>query len=280
MPRCDVSIVTPSFNMLPYLMRCCRSVADQGVPHEHIVVDACSTDGTPEWLRTAPAIISIVEKDRGMYDAVNKGWRQAHADIISYLNCDEQYLPGTLRTVRDYFAAHPRVDIVYGDALLIQPSGALLAFRKSYPLRWPYVLASHLYVLSCTIFLRRRIIDDGYSFDVSWRDLGDQDFIVRLLRDGYRAARIPQFLSAFTMTGSNMSAGENARREIQRALLEAPAWVRLLHHPLNAIRLLEKAGRGAYRTSLPIRYQVFASGDAEERTEYTSARVSSAWPTA
>ena len=47
----DFSIVTPSFNMLGYLKRCSASVADQrGASHEHIVVDAGSTDGTAPWL--------------------------------------------------------------------------------------------------------------------------------------------------------------------------------------------------------------------------------------
>jgi glycosyltransferase involved in cell wall biosynthesis len=42
-----ISVITPSLNMLPYLKRCCASLADQeGASRDHIVVDGESTDGT------------------------------------------------------------------------------------------------------------------------------------------------------------------------------------------------------------------------------------------
>src|SRR4051794_30732105 len=150
----DFSVVTPSFNMLNYLRRCHASVADQGAKVEHIIVDALSADGTADWLAEQKDATAIVEGDRGMYDAVNKGLRRSRGGIVSYLNCDEQYLPNALRTVREYFSAHPAIDVVFGDALLIKPDGSLLAYRKGYPPRWPYIVASHLYVLSCTMFMR------------------------------------------------------------------------------------------------------------------------------
>ena len=84
------------------------SVADQGVEAEHIVQDACSNDGTLEWLLTDPRVKAFSEKDAGMYDAVNRGLRRASGEILSYLNCDEQYLPGALpHAVAAYFERHP-----------------------------------------------------------------------------------------------------------------------------------------------------------------------------
>ena len=70
----DFSIITPSYNMLSYLRRCCASVADQeGVAFEHIVVDGGSIDGTGDWLKENQHLRSVSEKDDGMYDAINKG---------------------------------------------------------------------------------------------------------------------------------------------------------------------------------------------------------------
>ncbi len=93
-----VSVVTPSYNMLDYLKRCHKSVADQrGVDVEHIVVDGLSTDGTKEFLESQASIHAIIERDQGMYDAVNKGLLTARGEIMSYLNCDEQYLPERCR---------------------------------------------------------------------------------------------------------------------------------------------------------------------------------------
>jgi glycosyltransferase involved in cell wall biosynthesis len=101
MEKMDISVVTPSFNMLSYLKRCVASVADQErVQAEHLVMDGGSRDGTVEWLKTQTSLLSEVRSDNGMYDAVNRGFRRARGQIVAHLNCDEQYLPGTLESVR------------------------------------------------------------------------------------------------------------------------------------------------------------------------------------
>ena len=272
------SVVTPSFNMLPYLMRCASSIADQGIAHQHIVVDGGSRDGTPEWLSRRQEIGSVVEPDRGMYDAVNKGLSRARGQYVSYLNCDEQYLPGTLAAVQRFFEAHPRVDIVFGGALLVRPDGTLLGYRKAYQPRYAYIASSHLYVLSCTMFLRRRVIDEGFRFDMKWRDVGDAEFVLRILRSGYRAAYLRRYLSAFTMTGSNMSAGANARSESGRLHAAQPRWCRRLSLPLNAMRLLEKTFAGAYRERFPLSYALYA-GSGTNREAFSVDCASWRWPT-
>ncbi len=94
--RPQISIVTPSFRPGPWLRLCMASVADQeAVTFEHIIQDAGSDDGTLDWLRAEPQVRTFVEKDGGMYDAINRGLQRATGDIVAYLNCDEQYLPGT-----------------------------------------------------------------------------------------------------------------------------------------------------------------------------------------
>ena len=80
------SIVTPSFRNSEWLKLCIASVADQGVEHEHIVQDSCSDDGTGDWLPRDSRVKAFVEKDQGMYDAVNRGYRRATGDILAYLN--------------------------------------------------------------------------------------------------------------------------------------------------------------------------------------------------
>src|SRR5215475_7699056 len=111
----DVSVVTPSLNMVNYLARCVASVADQeGVRAEHLVMDGVSRDGTVEWLAALPWLVSEVRRDNGMYDAVNHGFRKARGRIVAHLNCDEQYLPATLSAVVRYFDTHPEVDVLFG----------------------------------------------------------------------------------------------------------------------------------------------------------------------
>src|SRR5437899_1534658 len=118
------SIITPSYRSSQWLPLCIASVADQeGVELEHIVQDSCSDDGTDVLLRSDSRVKAFIEKDEGMYDAVNRGFRRATGEILAYLNCDEQYLPGTLKAVHDCFAEHPRVDAVLSDTVVTDPEG-------------------------------------------------------------------------------------------------------------------------------------------------------------
>src|SRR5438876_12243892 len=126
------SIVTPSYRSGQWLRLCIASVADQqGVQLEHIVQDSCSDDGTQEWLPKDSRVQSFIEKDQGMYDAVNRGFRRASGDLLAYLNCDEQYLPGALGEVAQFFETHPEVEVLFADAVVIDRGGAYICHRKA-----------------------------------------------------------------------------------------------------------------------------------------------------
>src|SRR6185369_3175625 len=126
------SIVTPSFRNSRWLNLCIASVADQeGVRSEHIVQDSCSDDGTLDWLPGDQRVKAFVEKDGGMYDAVNRGYRRAQGDILAYLNCDEQYLPGALKAVHDFFAQHPHIEVALAGSIIVDGNGSYLCHRHS-----------------------------------------------------------------------------------------------------------------------------------------------------
>jgi len=50
-----------------------------------------------------PRVTAFIEKDSGMYDASNRGLRRARGEILAYINCDEQYLPGALHRFGPFF---------------------------------------------------------------------------------------------------------------------------------------------------------------------------------
>jgi glycosyltransferase involved in cell wall biosynthesis len=277
----DISIVTPSFNMLAYLRRCSASIADQtGPAHQHIVVDALSSDGTLEWLREAPDVTGIFGKDAGMYDAINKGLRVAQGEIVSYLSCDEQYLPGTFAFVKAFFDRHPEVDGIFGDTLVTRPDGTLLSFRKSYRPIWPLILASHLYVFPCSMFLRRRFIDEGELFEARYKDVGDTEFVVRLLRKGYRLRNVRRYFSTFTLTGSNRSQQLEALNELSSLRQATPPWVRRLRGPLNLARLAFKLASGCYFERPPLEYELYTPDVGRGRRTFCAQHVTPRWRTA
>jgi glycosyltransferase involved in cell wall biosynthesis len=274
----DISIVTPNYNMRGYLERCHASILDQdGISWEHIVIDGGSTDGTVEWLKKNNNIRSISEEDKGMYDAINKGLLMAKGNIFAYLNCDEQYLPGTLSFIKDYFAKNPRIDLVFGSFLLIGPDGSLLSFRKAQQPRWFYVVCDHLYVYSCAMFFRRRIIDDAILFNSDLRTIGDAEFVVKVMRKGYRASYVKRYLAAFTLTGNNMLLSESAKLEKIAAWKEVPIWLKAMKYPMRIMRIVEKAISGAYFEKMPIKYGIY-DDDLTKRCFYSVSNPSPLWP--
>lgn len=273
-----ISVITPSLNQLDFLKICCASVADQqGVDFEHIVIDGASSDGTSTWLRLQPAVLAVCEEDQGMYDALNKGLLLAGGDIMAFLNCDEQYLPGTLSFIEMCFRKHPEADIIFGDFLAVALDGSLKAYRKAIPLRWPYIVSAYLYAGTCTMFFRRRLLDQGLSFRTDLRCVADADFVVRALRLGFRARLVRKYLAVFADTGVNLSAGRLAlleRREWKRSF---PAAIRLLGPMFNLLRLLEKLGRGCYRQRLPLEYEIFTQESSTQRRKFASLTAGFRW---
>ena len=124
------SIVTPSFRQLSWLKRCVRSVADQGVEVEHLIQDAGTGADLEAWIAAHSTARLAVETDSGMYDALNRGFSRATGEVCAWLNCDEQYLPGTLAKVRTIFQNEPETDWVVGDHLLINADGTLRSYRR------------------------------------------------------------------------------------------------------------------------------------------------------
>jgi glycosyltransferase involved in cell wall biosynthesis len=236
------SIVTPSYRSSPWLKLCLASVADQQVELEHIVQDAGSDDGTLDWLVHDPRAKVFVEKDTGMYDAINRGLRRTQGEFLAYLNCDEQYLPGTLLAVHEFFLENPGVDLVFGHIVMINRQGNYLYHRKvQTPLKF-HTWTCQLSTLSCAMFFRRRVIfEQGFFFNPDWRAAGDGEWMVRLLQRNIRMAALGQFTSVFTCTGNNLGDGEDASQERLRLAASAPGFVRackpaiVLHHRLRRL---------------------------------------------
>ncbi len=260
-----ISIVTPSFRSSGWLKLCIASVADQKVAAEHIVQDSVSDDGTLDWLPRDSRVTAIVEKDQGMYDAINRGLRRASGDVLAYLNCDEQYLPGTLSKVIRFFEEHPDVDVVFGDVVLVDDKGDYLYHRKmQVPLLY-HTWTCHLSTLSCATFFRRRIVTEhGQLFDPKLRDVGDGEWMVRLLRRGVKMAVLGEFTSVFTFTGANMSVGPNARREARELFLAAPPLARVMK-PLTVLHHRIRRWLGGMYAQRPFSYDIYTRISPEQR---------------
>ena len=252
----DFSIITPSFNMLWYLKRCHASILDQkNVLVEHIVVDNNSTDGTVEWLNENN-IKCIIESDKGMYDAVNKGVKIAKGDIIAYLNCDEQYLEGTLATVKKMFESCINVDFIHGNMLTINNDGSLNAFKKSHKLKKNFILSTSLYAYSCATFFRKNIFNLEYYFRDKFKSVGDVELIIRLLENNFKSLHINEYLSVFFLTGNNLSQ-DNISRIERNKLKELYCFNNRYRYLYIALKIITKCINGVYNQNFPLYYSIY-----------------------
>jgi len=271
------SIITPSFRQLDWLGLCAASIADQEVNVEHLVQDAGSP-GMEAWMKSHPEVQVKVEPDDGMYDAINRGLLRARGDVCAYLNSDEQYLPGVLRRVGDFFDQHPDVDVLFGDAIVTDASLKPLAYRRVVVPSRLHTLLRPLGVLTCSTFFRRKLVDDGVLFDPSWKIIGDKAWILHVLNRNYRMAVLHEPLALFAFTGVNLSQSHrDSSAERRRWEQNFSAGFRLLQPFVRFHHGWRKWRADAYRTFTDdLHYYQWDT--PSHRTTFTHLSLGSSWP--
>jgi glycosyltransferase involved in cell wall biosynthesis len=243
-----ISVVTPSYKQIDFLKCCAASVADQAGDFEveHLIHDGGSGREFEQWAAEQQGAVCISEKDDGMYDAINRGFRKANGDIIAWLNCDEQYLPGALDKVSRFFDSHPDIDIVFGDVVLVDELMTPLAYRRAIKPSIAHTRYSHLSTFSAATFIRRRVLDEGHFLQTRWNTIADAVWIEELLSAGYRSATIQEPLAIFCMVGSNLGQSPLLFEERKQWELELKAtnkWIQRWHIMQHRV---EKFLFGAY----------------------------------
>jgi glycosyltransferase involved in cell wall biosynthesis len=273
----DFSIVTPTFRQPYWLELCVASVLDQeGVSVEHIVQDGGDGEGL-ERFREEPRVRVFLEKDRGMYDAVTKGISKSSGLIIAHLNSDEQYLPGALKLVKEFFDAHSNIEVLFGDAILIDAAGKPLSYRRTVLPRRSHTIGCHLGTASCSTFFQRTVVDRGLSYTSEWRQVGDAALVLKWLDAGVKMATIHRPLAVFTFTGVNMFTGSEARDERAR-LREKNSLGPLAIPPLLAVQhRLRKLLHGAYQAR-DIEIEIFTLESPGKRQKIRADKLGFSWP--
>lgn len=191
-----VSVITPSFNQGQFIEETILSIRNQSYKNiEHIVIDAGSTDQTLEILKKYSSSISwISEPDKGQTDAINKGIKRSHGEIIAYLNSDDLYLPETIKTVVDFFVERPEIDMVYGDIIHIDKQSQYTATIKTGTILLEKYLTGILYLPQPTVFFRKEIIEKIGFFDERLHLAMDLDYWTRVFLN-FQTAYLPVTLA-------------------------------------------------------------------------------------
>jgi glycosyltransferase involved in cell wall biosynthesis len=182
-----ISLVTPVFNSARYLEATFRSVLSQGYPNlEYIVVDGGSTDGSVEIIRRYASQLKswVSEPDRGMYDAINKGFARSSGELMGWISATDMLHAGSLFVVGSVFRTFPQVEWITGRPTGFSDDGMaaeILKLRRWS--RWAFLAGANRYIQQESTFWRRSLWERaGRRVDDSRRNASDFELWVRFFR--------------------------------------------------------------------------------------------------
>jgi glycosyltransferase involved in cell wall biosynthesis len=221
-----ISVVTPSFNQADFLERTICSVLNQDYPNlEYIVMDGGSRDGSLEIIKGYERQLSFwnCEKDAGQSDGINKGFLKSTGDILAWLNSDDTYLPGTLKKVVAFFVAHPMVDVLYGDAHIVDEKDWVVRDLKEVRFSKGALRSWQMNLVQPSTFWRRDLFFAAGMLRPQFHYAMDVDLWFRFLNSGAAFAHIPEFLSNFRLHAASKSVSQGGAfaREFELACVDA-----------------------------------------------------------
>ena len=213
-----ISIVTPSFNQGQFIEETILSVIGQHYPNlEYIVMDGGSSDDTVKIIKKYEKHISHwqSEKDRGQAAAINEGFERATGDIITWLNSDDFYFPGTLHHIATQLEI-AKSEILLGNCFHFfqnsaQSSGSDIVAHhaKSNLLLWDYVIQP-------SSFWTRQSWEKIGKLNEDLHFVFDWDWYIRAQQASVNFKTSQKYLSGYRFHESHKTGtgGEKRREEI------------------------------------------------------------------
>ena len=255
-----ISLITACYNSAATIRTAIESVLSQkGVDIEYIVVDGGSKDGTVDIIKEFEVrslewrsggvgntfeFKWLSERDKGMYDAINKGIKMATGDVIGILNADDILAAdNTLATIAEVFsrkerkgrkeegcgdAARSEVECVYADIRFVKDGESVEELRSAKTVRYcsaarwrPWMFRFAAMVPHPSFYARRECFDRLGDYSLDYRICADFELVLRFLGIAkLRSAYLPECVVLMRMGGAS-TAGWRSNVEINREDLRA-----------------------------------------------------------
>jgi glycosyltransferase involved in cell wall biosynthesis len=210
-----ISIITICYNNKTELLKTIDSIDAQSLlPYEHWIIDGSTTSDINAYLNahTQPLYrYWICERDKGISDAFNKGFKHCKGEIIQFLNSgDTLFSPSVLSSVTEVFSTHTSITWTHG-LINIYRGGHWVVIGKPFE-------ANKLYrgmraTFHPTMFVRKELFSTAGSFDLSLSIAMDYDFLIRIRDEPFFFMNSP--ISSMDPGGISNSSYLNALKEIR-----------------------------------------------------------------
>lgn len=235
-----ISLITVTFNSAKTVADTFESVLRQDYKdYEYIVVDGASKDDTVSIIKAYEPRFGgrmkwISEKDRGMYDGMNKGIRMASGDIVGIINSDDFYHRNDIFTiVNKAFIDNPGIESIYGDIRFVRPDNLEKTVRyyssknfKPYKFRWGWMPAHP------SFFTYKRNFDKYGYYKYDYKIAADFELLTRFLYTNKLSSKYLPVDFMKMRTGGRSTSGLKSNwtlnKEIVRACRENNIYTNML----------------------------------------------------
>lgn len=215
-----ITLVTACYNAAATIRDAIESVKRQrlpdGVELEHLIIDGGSTDGTER-------LATVSERDRGMYDAINKGIRMATGEVVGILNADDALADEDV-IAKVAAAFTPELDCVYGKVYFVDRLGGR-PVRRCFARLWrPWMLQWGYMPPHPAIFIRKSCFEKwgGYVPDRDeYRIAADYELLIRYFRVNRLRAKYVKLYTTVMRTGGVSTKDLEARKKLNREIVKA-----------------------------------------------------------
>lgn len=244
--KMDLSVIIVNYNTADFLDRCLTSVARQkNIEAEVIVVDNCSQDGSPDFVREKFPWVRLIANDRnlGFSKANNQALKSCSGTYAYFLNPDTEVRNGVFKHMVDFMDAHP--DIGLAGTRLINPDGSP---QSSVEIRYPGqrhaknelkgLKGDIAWVMGASMVARLEVIRDINGFDEHFFLYGeDLDLCLRIRKSGWGIGYIPE---AVVIHWGGQSERDNLPVEVWEKKIRAEAAFYRKHFSPKTVRAIDR----------------------------------------
>lgn len=215
-----LSVITINYNNSIGLEKTVRSIVGQSFKDfEFIIIDGGSNDGSVDVIKKYSHKISfwVSEKDKGIYNAQNKGIEKATGEYCLFLNSGDYLVDDNV--FQNVFSTNLKHDIIYGDMVIIDPSDEKMDFKMPDHIGVRQMLADTLW--HPVSFIKRELFSKYGNYNEIYKIVADYDFFVRvIIGKKVSSKHLPIKICVFDRTGissdkSKMSELAGERKKIQ-----------------------------------------------------------------